>query len=263
MADAAPHELSIEDIAVLMVEELHRALQSSEREQARLWTASVGTVGATEEGYVAKALGMTPEARAATASAYAESAVLPILLAGRKASRVVTFDAAGRDYLLRAFAGLEVERPAKRRPPQMATIDTMLRPTRGAARPWSIDMEALLEFVQAKLAQEARESYRLLRVAVQRGIPHVHVTGGELVAKVTLSVAAGHDLSKARPGSGRAGTAAARVANASAAAGPRSGLRILAQVVDARSDAAIRASATVGSIRLEFRVGNFPEMKAS
>lgn len=247
-----PPELSIEDLAVLMVEELHRALQSSELEQARLWTQSVATVGATEEGHVAKALGMTPEERTATASAYAESVVLPILLAGRKASRAVTFDATGRDHLLRAFAGLEIERPVKQGAPQKMAIEALLRPTRNATWPWSIDRGALLEFTQVKLAQEARESYRLLRAAVQRGLPRVHVTGGELVAKVTLSVAAGQDTSKAAPGAGRA----------SAAAGPRSGLRILAQVVDERSDAAIRSSATVGSIRLEFRVGNFPEMKA-
>ena len=284
MADASPHELSIEDLAVLMVGELHRAMQSSELEQARLWTASVATVGATEEGHVAKALGMTPEERAATASAYAESVVLPILLEGRKASRIVTFDATGRDYLLRAFAGLEVERPAERGTPQAATIEALLQPTRDAARPWSIDRVALLGFVQVKLIQEARESYRLLRAAVQRGIPHVHVTGGELVAKVSLSVAANPNASKAGPGSGRAsvadrllavwswiaaglgfgqaGAAAVPAARASTAAGPRSDLRILAQVVDARSDAAIRSSAAVGSMRLEFRVGNFPEMRA-
>lgn len=262
MADASPHELSLEDLAVLMVEELRRAIQSSELEQARLWTASVGSVGATEEGHVAKALGMTPEERAATASAYAESAILPILLAGGKASRIISFDAAGRDYLLGAFAGLEVERPARTGLSHMTTIEAMLRPTRSAARPWSIDRAALLAFVQARLAQEARESYRLLRVAVQRGIPRVQVTGGELVAKVTLAVATGHAPSKARPGTGRAGAAAAPAANLSAAATRRSGLRILAQVVDTRPDAVFRSSDSIGSIRLEFRVGNFPELKS-
>jgi hypothetical protein len=246
MSDPAPYELSIEDLAVLMVGELYRAMQSSELEQARLWTASVATVGATEEGHVAKTVGMTPTEQAATALRYAQDAVLPFLLAGRRPSNVITFTVAGRDYLLGEFAGLEVERPAGRGKTQLATVDTLLRPARSATRPWAIAMKALLALVQAKLVAEARASYRLLRATVQRGIPHVHVTGGELVAKVTLSVAESRQTPEVKPG-----------------AGLRPSLRMLAQVVDARSDAAIRSSSIVGSIRLEFKVGNFPEMTAT
>ena len=260
MADTAPYELSIEDLAVLMVGELHRALQSSELEQARLWTASVATVGATEDGHVAKAVGMTPAERAATALGHARSALLPFLLAGRKPSRVIDFGVAERDYLLREYSGLEIERPAGRRNTQRVTIETLLRQSRSATRPWAIDTSALLALVQAKLVLEARDSYRLLRVAVQRGIPHVHVTGGELVAKVTLSVAESRKAPETKPGSGRGSAAPTPVARRSAAGGPRANLRMLAQVVDARSDAAIRSSSIVGSIRLEFRVDNFPEM---
>jgi hypothetical protein len=245
MSDTAP-QLSIEDLAVLMVGELQRALQSSELEQARQWTASVAMVGATEEGHVAKTLGMTPAERATAALRHAEAAVLPFLLAGRKASDVITFTEAARDSLLLDFAGLEVERSDGRGKTRVATIDTLLRPTRSATRPWAIEMSALLALVQAKLVAAARESYRLLRVAVQRGIPHVHVTAGELVAKITLSVAQSREAPKAEPSSG-----------------PRPSLRMLAQVVDAQSDAAIRSSSIVGSIRLEFRVGNFPEMTAT
>lgn len=251
MSDTAP-QLSIEDLAVLMVGELHRAMQSSELEQARLWTASVATVGATEEGHIAKTVGMTPAERAATALRYAQDSVLPLLMGGRKPSRVLTFTAGGRDFLLREFAGLEVERSSGRGKTTLATIDTLLRQTRSATRPWAIEMSTLLALVQAKLVSEARDSYRLLRVAMQRGIPHVHVTAGELVAKVILSVAE----SRQAPGP-------TRDPRKSPSGGPRPTLRMLAQVVDAQSEAAIRSSSIVGSIRLEFRVGNFPEMTAA
>jgi hypothetical protein len=249
MARAAPPQLSIEDLAVLMVGELHRAMQGSEIEQARQWTAMVATVGATEEGHVAKTVGMTPAERNATAVRYAQEVVLPFLLGGRRLSRPITFTAAGRDYLLAEFAGLEVERPAGRGKTQLMTVDTLVRPTRNARTPWGIEMSALLALIEAKLVAQARDAYRLLRVAVQRGVPHLHVTGGELAAKVTLSVArsqasASTPARKEPPG-----------------AGPRAGLRMLAQVVDAQSDAAIRSTSVVGSIRLEFRVGNFPELK--
>jgi hypothetical protein len=252
MSDTSP-QLSIEDLAVLMVGELHRALQSSDLEQTRVWTSLVATVGATEEGHVAKMVGMTPAERAAAALRYAQETVLPVLLAGRKPSDVVTFTLAARDYLLREFAGVEIERPAGRGKMQLATIDTLLRPTRSPTRPWTIETRVLLALAEAKLVAEAREAYRLLRVTVKRGIPHVHVTAGELVTKITLSVAESKD---SRPGS----PTPSRGIRRSPDPGARAGLRMVAQVVDAQSDAAIRSSSIVGSIRLEFRVGAFPEM---
>ncbi|MEA2899659.1 MAG: hypothetical protein QOJ84_5274 [Bradyrhizobium sp.] len=255
MSDTSP-QLSIEDLTVLMVAELHRALQSSELEQARVWTSLVATVGATEEGHVAKMVGMTPAERAAAALYYAQDTVLPVLLAGRKPSDVITFTLAARDYLLRQFAGIEIERPAGRVKTQLATIDTLLRPTRSTTKPWAIEMGTLLALVQAKLVAEAREAYRLLRVTVKRGIPHVHVTAGELVTKITLTVAESKD---SRPGS----PAPSRATRGYPDPGPRANLRMMAQVVDARSDAAIRSSSIVGSIRFEFRVGAFPEMGAT
>jgi hypothetical protein len=251
MSDTAP-QVSIEDLAVLMVGELHRAMQSSELEQARLWTALVAIVGATEEGHVAKTVGMTPAERAAAALRYAQDAVLPVLLARRKPSRLITFSMAGRDYLLREFAGLEVERPAGRGKTQLATVDALLRPARSGTRPWTIEMSALLALVQAKLVAEAREWYQLVRAAVQSGIPRVHVTAGALDAKVTLSVASSRQASACIP-----------VSRESLGPRPRPSLRMLAQVVDAQSDGAIRSPSIVGSIRLEFRVGNFPEMTAT
>jgi hypothetical protein len=255
MSDTAP-QLSIEDLAVLMVGELHRALRSSELEQARLWTELVATVGATEEGHVAKTVGMTPAERAAAASRYVQDDVFPLLLAGRRPTRIITFTEAGRGYLLRKFVGLEIEPPAGRGKTGLATVDALVRPTRSATRPWAIEMSALLALAEAKLVVEARESYRFLRVAVQNGIPHVHVTGGELVAKVTLTVAESRSSKPESP-------APTRLTRGFPGAGPRHNLRLLAQVVDAQSDAAIRSSSIVGSIRLEFRVGNFPEMTAT
>jgi hypothetical protein len=262
MTDTAPYELSIEDLAVLMVGELHRAMQASELEQARLWTELVATVGATEEGHVAKTVGMTPAEQAACALRYAQDALLPVLLAGETASDVITLDVAGRDYLLREFAGLEVEYPAGEGNTEFATIDTLL-PAGSATTTCDIEMSALLALAQAKLVSEARESYRLLRATVQSGIPRVHVTAGELVVKVTLSVAESPKAPDVELSPGPESPAPTPVPRESRGARPRPGLRMLAQVVDAQSDAAIRSSSIVGSIRLEFRVGTFPVMAAT
>lgn len=225
--------LAIEDLASLMVGEVQRAVQSSELAQARRWTELVATVGESEQAYVAKVVGATPEARAAAAAVRAAATVLPALEVGRRAGRVISLTAEGRDLLLREFAGVTV---AQREQTHRSAVADVVRPARGQKRPWSIDRADLLALVEAQLVAEARGAYGLLRASVQRGIPRVEVTAGALDARVTLSVA--EDRRAA------------------------SGVRIMAQVVDVRSPEVAQTSSVVASLRLEFRVGAFPELPA-
>lgn len=229
-------QLSIEDLAVLMVGEVQRAMQSSELEQVRRWTELVASVSATEDGYVATAVGHTPVERANAALRRAQETLLPLLLDGRKGGDVITLSAEGRDLLLRELAGITIEQADARVAPRPTTIAELVRPTRVAARPWAVDRFVVVAFVEAKLVAEARASYRLLRAAVQRGVPRVSVTAGALDAKVTLA------LEAARSAGGA--------------------VRMLAQVVDAQSASAKDMATLIGNLRLEFRVATFPELTA-
>ncbi len=245
-------QFPLAELATGMMREVFQSITSSATEQLDSYATFVSKASLAEDEYVAETLGATPEARTAVAERYIRDVVLPVLQIPASAiPDPALLSSETRERLVSMFDGLVIAIQVGG-VKEERTLAELITPSGGGSFPWAITRARLVAAARAKLEKDARTGQRRLRTMLKSGLPQVNVTGGQICAKVTIATTETGALS---PGASAKTLSPAAPAGV---AGPSLGLAV--RVANEKSAAFTRSQELIGSVRIDFRVGTFPQI---
>jgi hypothetical protein len=170
-------EMSLSELTAALVAELSKSAAEVDRRQREEYLALATEFGVPEERYRERALGLTPEERAAVLQQNIDALLQlppPVPPPGRvRAVRdpvVILLDEAAKGRLLAAF------------PDAVPSVEA----NTDAARPWRIRRDILEKLITDRLQDDAAERHRAATATLNAGLPRAQIQGGTLTAKVHL-----------------------------------------------------------------------------
>jgi photosystem II stability/assembly factor-like uncharacterized protein len=227
------NEFPLAELTTAMMREVFGAISSSRVQQIAAYTELAAEVAPALEDYQNSIIGASVVEQEVSARRYIDTVIVPLLSLSPLLQNPlpIELDLSQRSLLVAhfrrvsAFIGKEV------------TIEDVIG---GTDPTWSITIDALIEFVLAKLRRDMKSNYDQSRALLASGMPNIMVTGGHIETKVTMQAS---ESNVVLSGGGKE---------------PALGLSV--KLADERSAVLTRSTELIGAVRMEFRSGTFPAM---